>query len=340
MARSSDGMSNPLVSIVLPFVNEGDLLREAVQSITAQTYSNFELLLIDNHANSSTVSIAKEFASTDRRLHILQENIRGISHALNTGISAAKGELIARMDADDIAHPERIKKQVEHLIQNPDTGVVSCSTTLFPENENNKGFREFISWQNGLLTAEDHQMQRFIESPLAHPAVMIRKNLFDTYGLYSTGNLPEDYELWLRLMDHGVKFEKLPQVLLHWRDRPQRLSREHSNYHETAFTKVRSHYLARCLSKFSNKKIVVCGSSKNIQSKIKVLEQEGVMIYGVTDVNEHSGNRRLFIPIEELSPLQDYFVLNLIARRDLRQPIHDLLQSKGFIEGSDFLMAG
>ena len=108
-------MSAPLVSIILPFVNESGLLREAVQSILAQTYSNFELLLIDNRADTSTVSIAKEFASTDRRLHILQENIRGISHALNTGIRAAKGKLIARMDADDIAHPERIKKQVVRL---------------------------------------------------------------------------------------------------------------------------------------------------------------------------------------------------------------------------------
>ena len=340
MEPNSDDISAPLVSIIMPFVNEGDLLREAVYSIVAQTYSNFELLLIDNHADTSTVSIAKEFASTDLRLHIIHENTRGISHALNTGIRATKGELIARMDADDIAHPERIMKQVEQLIRNPDTGVVSCRTTLFPENENNKGFREFISWQNSLLNADAHRLARFIESPLAHPSVLIRKNLFDTYGLYSTGQLPEDYELWLRLMDHGVKFEKLPQVLLHWRDRPQRLSREHSNYHETAFTQVRSHYLARFLSKFSDKKIVVCGSSKNIHSKIKVLEQEGILIHGVTDVNEHSGNRRLFIPIYELSPLHNYFIINLIARRDLRQPIHDLLQSKGFIEGNDFLMAG
>ena len=78
-------MGTPLVSIILPFVNESGLLREAVQSILAQTYSNFELLLIDNNADTSTVSIAKEFASIDLRLQIIHENTSGISHALNTG---------------------------------------------------------------------------------------------------------------------------------------------------------------------------------------------------------------------------------------------------------------
>lgn len=342
MEQTVEAMTSPMVSVLLPFVNEGALLGEAIESMVQQTYSSFELILIDNGADDGTRTIATAGVNMDKRIKLVHEDVNGISNALNRGIQEAKGGFIARMDADDISHPERLHKQVSHLMRHPGTGVVSCLTELFPVTTDNEGYREFVAWQNGIVDAEAHFTQRFIESPIAHPSVMMRRELFELYGNYSTAEMPEDYELWLRWMEREVRFEKVPEVLLYWRDHSSRLSRNHANYSSEAFSKVKSFYLAQWLKRNldTKQKVVVCGSSKNINAKINLLEKEGVEIHGVTDVKLHGTNGRRFIPLDELIPKGNHFVLNLIARRDLREPIRDFLKGKGFREGLDCLMAG
>jgi glycosyltransferase involved in cell wall biosynthesis len=342
LALFVETMNSPLVSILLPFVNEGALLAEAIDSIIFQSFNDFEVLLIDNGADALSRKIADEAVAKDSRFRLMVEKSIGISHALNHGVREAKGAYIARMDADDRSHPERLYKQVMHLSLHPETGVVSCKAELFPVHETNEGYREFVSWQNGISSAEEHFTQRFIESPLAHPTVMMRKELFEQWGYYSTDPVPEDYELWLRWMKNKVRFEKIPETLFYWRDRAERLSRTHTHYSDDAFSKIKSIYLAEWLRQHvdEQKKIIACGSSKHINSKINLLEKEGIVIHGVTDLKPHPENKRPFIPTSDLSPSSNVFVINLIARRDLRESIRDFLKGKGFQEAIDFIMAG
>lgn len=328
--------------MLLPFHREGEWLREAAESILQQTHSDFELLLLESRADDLTAQTAKNLAQADQRIRLLPVDEQGIAHALNKGWKLARGKYIARMDADDIAHPERLSKQHHHLQANSDIQVVSCQTTLFPSGSDNEGYEYYVSWQNKIISAEDHSLNRFVESPVAHPSVMIRKSAVERLGIYSTGPVPEDYELWLRWMQEGIRFEKIPETLHYWRDHDNRLSRTHPHYSEESFFRIKAKYLAAWLKENvqPNRPLMACGSSKKIRSRIDTLRQEGVMISAVTDVMEHRGHGLTFYPAKDLEPSNGHFIISLISKRDVRDSIEELLQKRGFSKGADYILAG
>lgn len=187
--------SCPKISVLLPFYRPGPALDEAVGSILSQGLGDFELLLIDNNADPGSREVAARRAAEDARIRLVHEARQGIAHALNAGLAHARGTYIARMDADDISRTGRLEKQAGFLDAHPEIGAVSSQTAFRSSVPKNEGYALFVDWQNGLITHEDHVLNRFVESPLAHPTIMFRKKLIDLYGPYDTGELPEDYEL-------------------------------------------------------------------------------------------------------------------------------------------------
>ena len=149
------------------------------------------------------------------------------------------------MDADDIAHPERLVKQAAYLDEHPDVGVVGCLVRGFPESELREGFRIYIDWLNSLVTHEDIRREMFVESPIANPSAMFRKEIVLGAGLYEEHGWPEDYDLWLRLYLADVNFAKVPEVLLDWRDSPTRLTRADSRYSLENFIRAKVHYITQ-----------------------------------------------------------------------------------------------
>src|SRR6056297_406605 len=117
---------HPEISVILPFQNAETTLSEAVQSIVNQTFPDFELLLVDNNSSDNSRNIACKWAKKDQRISLLEEKRPGVAHAMNCGLKNAGGRFVARMDADDISHPERLEKQLLFLKKNPDTGLVGC----------------------------------------------------------------------------------------------------------------------------------------------------------------------------------------------------------------------
>jgi glycosyltransferase involved in cell wall biosynthesis len=335
-------VEQPLVSVILPFYHAEETLAVAIDSIINQSLTRWELLIINNNANEKSVSIAEQFALKDTRIRMIHEAKQGIAFALNTGIKASHAELIARMDADDVSHPDRLKSQTEFLNHYPDIDVVSCQTVFRSTVENNLGYQLYVEWQNSIVTPEEHALNRFVESPLAHPTVMFRKSLIEKYGMYDTGNVPEDYELWLRWMDKGVRFFKIPEPLLQWNDHHQRLSRVDEHYKKEAFFKVKCFYLAKWAARNvdKNKKIVVCGSSNTCRKRAQLLEANGLNIYGFTDVKISRNKNIRFIPIDELSQPGNWFLINMITKRGVGPSIRKYFTALGFHEGKDFILAG
>lgn len=330
------------VTVLLPFHREKEWLDEAIRSLADQTYRDVELILIDSHSDEKTRSIAEKWITKDSRCTLTDSTKPGLVAALNTGIMNSHGTFIARMDADDIAHPQRIEKQVDYLQTHPDISVVGTQTEVFPATSANEGFRWFVEWQNRLVTPADHFLNRFIEAPVAHPSVMMRRALFERWGMYSEEPVPEDYELWLRWMSQGVYFAKLEEKLLQWRDRPQRLTRSDPHYAEEAFWQVKLKYLIPVLLEVQSRfcRVVVCGGSKHIRRKTEELLQRGIRVDAVTDVTDRPSSLLPFLPAQTLMNDGDTFVINLIGKRDARQPIRQFLISQGFQEGESFLMCG
>lgn len=333
---------DPLVSVVLPFYNPGKKLDYAIRSIVEQTFTRWELILVNNNACAVSSAIAEKWCRKNRKIKLIFEPVQGIAHAINTGIRNAQADFVARMDADDISFPERIEKQVDYLLNHPETGVVSTRSLFCSSIGNNEGFSLFVDWQNKIITNEQHYLARFIESPLAHPTVMFRKEIIGLYGYYNTGNVPEDYELWLRWFARGVGFYKIPEKLVQWNDHGERLTRIHPGYSKEAFMHIRYEYLARYLKEktFEGKKIIVCGASKNILKKANHLEGFGVKIYGVTDIIKRRAAGFRFFPDGEIKAPGDYLILNLISKRGIGKKIKDHFTARGFTEGEDLILAG
>ena len=196
-------MTPPLVSVVLPVYNPGRYLRECMDSLVAQTYPRLEVVVVDDGSTDESDEVIRSYADVfDCMVHVRREN-RGLVATLNEAIGRARGDLIARMDADDIAHPRRLAVQVRFLESHPRVDI--CGTWVERIGE---GGQHLGRWR-GPRTVEGARMGALFRSPVFHPSVVFRRTLWEAYGpdLYRPGlDGLEDYELWTRLLaaGHGV----------------------------------------------------------------------------------------------------------------------------------------
>jgi glycosyltransferase involved in cell wall biosynthesis len=236
----------PRVSVLLPFRNAAATLPAALDSIAAQTLTDWEGLLIDDGSRDASAAIARARCAADRRWRLIRAG-GGLVDALNRGIAAARAPLIARMDADDIALPERLARQAATCGADPSLTVVSCLVEAFPAAAITDGMRRYLAWMNAARTPEAIRNALFVESPIAHPSAMIRTAALRAAGGYRAFDGPEDYDLWLRLLLDGGRAAKVPDVLLRWRESPSRLSRVDPRCHRRRFFATKLHHLPRVL---------------------------------------------------------------------------------------------
>ncbi|MCB0791179.1 MAG: glycosyltransferase [Flavobacteriales bacterium] len=329
------------MSVLLPFRNAAATLDAAVVSIATQTFTPWELLLIDNASADAGADIARQWAMRDERIHLVHEPRTGIAHALNKGLRTARGRYIARMDADDISLPERLERQIAHLDAHPEIGVLGTRTRFVTTVEKSSGMAWFVNWQNTILDPHMHYVKRFVDVPLAHPSVVFRRELVDEYGGYDTGPIPEDHELWLRWMDAGVRFAKLPEVLVEWRDHAARLSRTHPHYTTEAFFALKAKWIARWLDRkyHGQRPVIIAGTSGLCVARARLLEQFGVRIHAFTDVRTREVEGYRFIPAIDLPGHGKAVIVSMISQRGTGDRIAEFLTARGLVEGRDLLLA-
>lgn len=333
---------NPAVSILLPVRNAGSTLDACLVSIASQTMQDFELLLVDDHSSDSSFDIAASHARRDPRFRLLRNPGDGLVAALNYGLSQASADLIARMDADDLMLPQRLAMQLAHMKLHPDTVVLGTQVEKFPEIS--AGFREYIRWQNQCLTADDIDSEIYIESPFAHPSVMLRRHRIIEAGAYRDGDFPEDYELWLRLHALGCRMEKLPEVLMRWRDSPNRLSRLDQRYRRNAFDKLRAKYLAadRRL-RTRQQEFAIWGAGRRTRQRCAHLLKQGFSPCAWIDIDPRKiGNRLNGVPVVEPGWLvkNRVFVLVYVSNHGARDDIAEWLHRQGYSRAKDYLIVG
>ena len=337
-------MSLPAVSVVMPVRDAQRTLPAAVQSILDQTLSNWELILIDDGSGDDTPQLLRHFAKTDARIRHQEARARGIVAALNQGLHGANAPLIARMDADDLSHPDRLRLQVDHLNTQPHIGLVSCQVKFGGERARASGYALHVDWLNTLTDPDAIAWNRFVESPLAHPSVSFRKSLVEQHGGYTEGPFPEDYELWLRWLDAGVRMAKVTGTLLTWNDPGERLSRNDPRYAREAFFEIKAKYLARTLQATSTgRPIWIWGAGRPTRKRAEHLCSHGVDIAGYIDVDPRKAGRtidgRAVIQPIDLPPRTEMMVVGYVSNRGARDLIRRNLNGRGYEEGHDFWMA-
>ena len=200
--------SAPKISVLLPVYNAAEYIAESIQSILNQTFTDFEIILINDCSTDTTADILGNF--TDSRIRIINNTVNlKVVKTLNLGLGLARGEFIARMDADDISHPRRFEEQVAYLNANPSVDI--CGTWV----------RTFGTEDIIMRPATEHEhikVRLFFVNPIFHPAVMFRREKFEINNLlYSEAySNAEDYGLWVTAVD-SLKFANIPKVLLKYR---------------------------------------------------------------------------------------------------------------------------
>ncbi len=327
----------------MPFRNAAAHLDEAVASVLAQESVDLELLAIDDGSTDESAAILGRLARGDARVKPIASDGRGIAAALTTGLAAATGELIARMDADDVCAPSRLLRQrdVLHaaLASGDRIGALGVRVRGFPDDAVEGGLRAYIDWQNALVTPEDHARDLFVEAPLCHPSVMMPRAALEAVGGFREMPWAEDYDLWLRLDAAGFVLAKLPEVLFSWRHHGGRATFTNPVYARARFAEAKAHYLAPRL-RAMNLPIVVWGAGKTGRVFARALEAHGIAATGFIDIDPRKiGRTAREAPISAPESLVRgaYTVLVALGARGARATVRGRLAGMGFVEGADFI---
>ncbi len=238
-------MTRPRLSILLPCRDSHAFLGGCLASLRAQTLAEFEVLAVDDASTDGTRRCLERWARRDARVRVLAGEGRGITAALTLAADRAATGMLARMDADDMAHPRRLELQWRFLEQRTDVAACGTGVRYFPRHRMGSGYRRYEAWLNSLHDPEAIDRDLFVECPLAHPTLMIRAEALGEVGGYRECGWPEDYDLVLRLHRAGRRLANLPEVLLRWRIVADRLSMRSSRYSAAAFRRCKVHHLLR-----------------------------------------------------------------------------------------------
>lgn len=334
----------PRISVLLPCFNAAQTLPEAIASLEAQTLTSYEVIAVDDGSTDSTPDILGDWARRDQRVKILARQHAGIINSLNTGLAACQAPYVARMDADDRCHPERLRLQAQYLDEHPEVALVSCLVQGFPQGQVAEGFSIYMDWQNSLISDADIRREFFIESPFPHPSVMFRKEIVIRLGGYQEHGWAEDYDLWLRLYLAGERFGKIPQVLLEWRESPQRLTRTDSRYSLENFLRLKAHALAQgpLLGRDS---VFIWGAGMMGRRLGKQLQHLGAPLRAFIDIDPQKiGHTRRGLPVlapDELpgwwQKAPDPILLAAVGARGAKPLIRQRLVELDLTEGVDWL---
>lgn len=318
-------------------------LPAAVESIFAQDHGDWELVAIDDGSNDGSSDWLDRCAARDPRIRVIHQVPCGIARALAVGLELIRSPLIARMDADDVMHPARLREQQSWLEARPGVDLVSC---LVRQGGGGLGYAAHVDWLNSLPDHRLMALRRFVEAPIAHPSVMFRRATVEKHGGYREGDFPEDFELWLRWLGAGAIFGKVEKELLVWNDSPGRLSRVDPRYSPMAFHRIKAGYLAAWLREnvTAQKPIWLWGAGRVTRRRFEPLEEVGIPIAGFIDIDPAKwGRRRDGRPVigpANLPPPGSHFVLAGVGSRGARNSIAHQLEGFGYIEGFDYLLAG
>jgi glycosyltransferase involved in cell wall biosynthesis len=322
----------PLLSVLLPVRDEERFLAEALESLSGQTFSDFEVVVVDDGSRDGSAEIAARQARRDRRFRVVRQEPRGLVAALERARAEAGGELLARLDGDDVALPDRLEAQVETLLSEG-LAACGCGIEYFPSATD--GALRYAEWLNGLVTVEAAARDVFVECPLAHPALLARREVVE----YRDCGWPEDYDLVLRLWARGLPFRNVERVLVRWRDHAGRASRVDPRYALDAFVRCKVHHLRATLLR--GRDAVIWGAGPVGKSFARELLRQGTRIVAFVDVDPRKiGHEVLGAPVvavEDAPRFAGAFALGAVAGPEARAQIRQMVAAQGRVDGSDFV---
>ena len=329
----------PRAAVLLPARDAAGTVRAAAVSILRQGFRDLALVAVDDGSVDGTAEILESLARRDRRVRVIHGSGEGIAGALNRGLARCDAEVVVRMDADDVAHPHRIERQLAALDADPSLAAVGSRVRLFPRRDLAGGMIRYASWLNGLVTPELVARDLLVEAPLVHPASAIRREVLAGAGGWRDGDFPEDYDLWLRLSAGGHRLSNLPEILLDWRESPARLTRTDGRYSIARHVALKAAWLAAG-PLADRREAAIWGAGETGRALARALAPHGVSVVLFLEVDPRKIGRIVLgapvVSYEEAARARGLPLLVAVGAAGARELIRAELGRRGFEEVRDY----
>jgi glycosyltransferase involved in cell wall biosynthesis len=331
----------PEISILLPVFDAAATLPACLRSIARQTAKSWECVIVEDGSDDESLAMANLAAAADGRFRVISGPHRGLVSALNAGIGYCRGRYVARMDADDLMHRNRLSRQAAALDAAPDLSAVGSHVRFFPRRGLRDGMRRYELWLNAIDSREQVRADAYVECPVAHPTLFIRREVLAAFGYREVG-WPEDYDLFLRLHGAGHAIGVVPQRLLAKRCDPERLSLTGRAYAIDRFTACKASFLANSFLARGDR-YVLWGHGGTGRALRRALCDCGKAPAAIVELHPgRLGNTIHGAPVIAPSALEEWRHLPLVASvagGDARSRIRAALARMGYREGVDFVCA-
>ena len=328
------GLTDRRVSWLIPARDAERWLAEAVGSALEACSAADEVVVVDDGSSHDP----RALLPTDPRLRLLRQPPLGIAAALETGRAACRGRYIARLDADDRSLPGRIPAQLRAFAANPLLAAVGGEGQAHPDGSLGPGMALQLAWLNGLHTPDELRRNLLVESPLLHPAVLLRADLLAAVGGYRDFDGPEDYDLWLRLAAAGHHLANVAQPVVALRDRADRLTRTDPRYSREAFRACKMAWF-RAVLRPAARRVAVWGAGRSGRPWVRFLIGEGLAVVAVLDLKPGGSRQGVpVLPVSALAGLEVDLLLVAVGARGARDEIRHAIEAgrPGWVEGRDW----
>jgi len=329
---------NQLVSILIPFKNTEHFLRECIASIQNQTYSQWEVLAVDDNSSDNSRSILVSIAEKDPRIQILTNKGAGIITALRTGYEASSGSFITRMDSDDIMKPGKISSMVSALQKSGPGGIALGKVRYFSSRGIRNGYRRYEVWLNNLTHNGTNFEERYKECVIPSPCWMLHKEDLNKCGAFNDDRYPEDYDLAFRMYASGLKCLPCEDVLHLWRDYDTRTSRTSPHYAQNYFLDLKILYFLK-LEWDTNRPLVIWGAGNKGKTIAQLLKNQKIPFYWVCDNPNKIGKEiygHMLSPYTVIKKMKRPQSLITVANTKAQKQIRSFLKNDSQKEMTDF----
>jgi len=316
---------SPRISVLLPVRDAAPWLPAALDSLWRQTFHEFEVIAVDDGSRDGSHAILARAALREPRLRVTRTHARGLPAALNTALAIARTPLVARHDADDLSHRDRLARQYEFLARHKDVAVVGSRVRLFPGHATGIGMRRWAAWHNALLDHDAMAREALIDSPLCHGTALARRAWLERVDGWAERGWAEDLDLWIRLLESGARFAKLPQALYGWRQHAGSATRRDPRYARARFMALKRDALLRGLMR-DRPRATLVGVGRSVTEWHNMLSQTG-LAFDVIEAGKPS--------MRLLRGLRPPLVL-VFGAAQARERWRMALVSQGFMETAEF----
>ena len=282
-------MEQPLVSIIMAVKDTEPYLPDCLDSIVNQTYDNWELLAVNDHSTDATPEILKAYSEKDARIQFLNSDRPKLIPTLQVGYAQAKGELINRMDSDDIMPLDKIETLVNEWMKYGKGYVIAGGTEHFvEEGEVGDGFLRYERWLNEVARTSTHYQQIYKECVIPSHCWLMHKEDFDAVEAFDPIIYPEDYDLCFRMYRKGLKIIGIDKILHHWRDRSNRISRTWDEYKDNRYFEMKLRFFYE-IDRVQNRPLVLWGAGRNGKDMAKLIHSYDDAFFWVCDNEKKIG---------------------------------------------------